>query len=206
MIKDVPGVENGEFRPAPQFKTLYYAYLVLVIIFGILPWLLPIAIFAPYWVTTLFLLPLLIIFAVVVFWIPYYYDTILYKFTETEMEWRRGVWFKQTGIVPYNRITNVDVSQGPLARALGIASLNVHTAGYSVASGAGGGIPELKVVGVEHFEELRDMVMGFVRSKKPVAVETFEEGEAEEKPQKDVLLQILEELKKMRESMEKSQR
>jgi membrane protein YdbS with pleckstrin-like domain len=205
MIKNVPGVKNGEFRPAPQFKTLYYAYLVLVIIFAILPWFAPIAVFAPYWVTTIFLLPLLIIFAVVIFWIPYYYDTIIYRFTETEMEWRRGVWFRQTGIVPYNRITNVDISQGPLARALGIASLNIHTAGYSAASGAGG-TPELKVVGVEHFEELRDMVMEFVRSKKPVAVETFEGVEAEEKPQKDVLLQILEELKKMRELMEKSQR
>ncbi|MEM2082887.1 MAG: PH domain-containing protein [Nitrososphaerota archaeon] len=32
-----------------------------------------------------------------------------YKLTEDEIIWKRGVWFKSTGIVPYNRITNIDV-------------------------------------------------------------------------------------------------
>lgn len=199
-------LEDGKFTPAPQFKRLYYTYFVLVMVIFVLPWYIPLQILAPFagfMVFGFFLLPILVFFS---YWIPTYYETIIYQFTDTEMEWRRGVWFKQTGIVPYNRITNVDISQGPIARSLGIASLNIHTAGYSVAGA--GGAAELKIVGAERFEELRDIIMGFVRSKKPMAVETYEEEreereEREEKPP-DVLPQMLEELKKIRELLEKS--
>lgn len=208
-MDEEPPIKDGKFKPAPQFIRLYYIYLVLVVVFVVLPWYIPVLILAPFAGFVIFALFLLPIFALLHYWIPTYYNTIIYQFTDTEMEWRRGVWFKQTGIVPYNRITNVDVSQGPIARSLGIASLNIHTAGYSGASGAGGA-PELKIVGVECFEELRDMVMGFVRSKKPVAIETYEEEDIQKvKPAKpygeDVLSQILEELTRIRELMEKAQ-
>lgn len=184
-------VKFDQFTPAPQFKTLYFAYLLLSVIFFILPWYLPVAIFAPLIVTFIFTLIVLSIVILVLYWIPRYYPTIHYHFTDTEIEWRRGVWFKKTGIVPYNRITNIDVEQGPLSRMLKIASLKIQTAGYSAPSGAGG-TSEIRIEGVEPYEELRQYVMGFVRGKKPVATETYEEGSA-----------ILEELVKIRKLLEK---
>ncbi|MDD2778486.1 MAG: PH domain-containing protein [Methanocellales archaeon] len=188
-----------EFRPAQQFKMLYYIYLILGTLFGILPWYIPLVYSivdvsdnAPFVVTFFVLVPLLALLIFVAYWIPKYYDTVLYKLTENEMVWRRGVWFKNTGIVPYNRITNIDIAQGPISRMLRIASLKIQTAGYSAPSG---GKAEIKIEGMEQFEELRELIMGFVRGKKPVAVETYEE---------DIDSKILDELVKIRKSLEKS--
>ena len=126
---------------------------------------------------------------------PKYYDTMLYKLTQNEIIWRRGVWFKNTGIVPYNRITNIDIVQGPISRSLRIASIKIQTAGYSGPSGSGGMLAEIRIEGMEEFEDLRELIMGFVRGKKPMAVEANEE---------DINLKILDELVKIRELMEKS--
>jgi len=192
-----------EFKPAPQFKSLNYIYLILVLIFGILSWYIPTVIllflFRPFYaplVTLIILIPILLILILAVYWIPKYYNSILYKLNTNEMEWRRGVWFKNTGIVPYNRITNVDIAQGPISRTLGIASLKIQTAGYSGVQSRGfGRFAEIKIEGMEEFEEIREMIMGFVRGKKPVAVETYEE--------EDINLKILNELVKIRELLEK---
>ncbi|MFA4859426.1 PH domain-containing protein [Methanoregula sp.] len=74
------------------------------------------------------------------------------------MSWKRGIWFRTTGIVPYNRITNLDIRQGPVMRALGISTLAIQTAGYSgqVAS-------EIKIEGVTSAEELREFIRSMIR-------------------------------------------
>ena len=183
-----------ESRPAPQFKKLYYCYLIIVIAFGILTWYIPVLLFAPVEVILGLLIPILAILIFVSYWIPKYYNTMLYKRTPNEIVWRRGVWFKNTGIVPYNRITNIDIVQGPISRSLGIASIRIQTAGYSGPSGGGGMLAEIRIEGMEQFEELRELIMGFVRGKKPLAVETYEE---------DINSKILNELVKIRELIEK---
>jgi uncharacterized protein len=81
-----------------------------------------------------------------------------YELREDEMSWKRGVWFRTTGIVPFNRITNLDVKQGPVMRALGISTLAVQTAGYS-----GQAVPEIRIEGMEHAEELREIIRSLVR-------------------------------------------
>jgi len=205
MLNESPVSIGEEFNPAPQFKKLYYIYLFLVFIIGILPWYLPtvvlLLLFAPpsisLIVTLIFSILILVPLVITVYWIPKYYKSIIYKLTTNEMEWRRGVWFKKTGIVPYNRITNVDIAQGPVSRMLGIASLKIQTAGYSGAPSRGyGGFAEIRIDGMEQFEEIREMIMSFVRGRKPVAVETYEE--------EDINLKILNELVKIRKLLAKS--
>lgn len=188
---------NEEFKPAPQFKRLYFIYLFLLAPVVIFTWFIPVYVFAPFFVlmivSIVVLLPILIILAFTMYWIPKYYDTIFYKLSNSEMMWSRGIWFKKTGIVPYNRITNIDISQGPVSRNLRIASLKIQTAGYSAPSGHAA---EIRIEGIEQFEELRELIMEFVRGKKPVSVETFEEENMNQK--------ILEEIIKIRELIEKS--
>ncbi len=41
---------------------------------------------------------------------------------------RRGVLVRRLTIVPYGRMQFVDVEQGPLARALGVSTVQLHTA------------------------------------------------------------------------------
>ncbi|MGQ9721171.1 MAG: PH domain-containing protein [Candidatus Jordarchaeum sp.] len=187
-------IQIGEdFKPAPQFRKLYYAYLVIAFCFLFLPWYFSLLGLGSLLITgiivySIFILPILVF---VVYWIRKYYNTIFYKLTDTEIVWRRGVWFKNTGIVPYNRITNIDIGQGPISRRLRIAALKIQTAGYTGKAGA-----EIKLNGIEQFEELREVIMKFVRGKKPLAVETYEE---------DTNLKILNELRKIRKLLEKSQ-
>jgi membrane protein YdbS with pleckstrin-like domain len=101
-----------------------------------------------------------IIILVVVFfiWLSLYYDRMWYELREDEMSWKRGVWFHTMGIVPYNRITNLDIKQGPVMRALGISTLALQTAGYS-----GQAVPEIRIEGMEHAEELRETLRSLVR-------------------------------------------
>lgn len=133
-----------EFKPSPQFKKLYYIYFLLAIILGILWWYIPVLLFTPFEVKVGITIPILAILIFIAYWIPKYYETIVYKLTENEIVWRRGVWFKKTGVVPYNRITNIDIVQGPISRMLGIVSLKIQTAGYSGQSPA-----EIEIKGIE---------------------------------------------------------
>jgi len=191
MMEDLRIKIGEEFKPAPQFKKLYYIYLMLGILLGVLPWYIPVLLLAPPKITLAISVPVLAILIFIACWIPKYYDTIAYRLTEKEIVWRRGVWFKKTGIVPYNRITNTDVAQGPISRKLGIGSLKIQTAGYSGQPGA-----EMRIEGIEQFEELRELVMRFVKGERPEAVETYEEEDTE--------LKILEELIRIRKLLERS--
>lgn len=184
---------GDEFNPAPQLKSLYYIYFIVTIIFGILIWLIPLTVFAPLFITLAIGIPIIFILIFTTYWIPKFYSTIIYKLDEEEMEWRRGVWFKNTGIIPYNRITNVDIAQGPISRMLKIGSLKIQTAGYSNPNQGWGTSSEITIDGVEEFEELRHIIMDKVKGRKPVAVQTFDEtSEISGDIQKEILRELIE--------------
>jgi len=190
-----------EFNPAKQLKTLYYIYFVITIIFAVLIWLIPVSIFAPLSATIMIAIPVLVILLFVLYWIPKFYSTIIYKLDNEEVEWRRGVWFKNTGIVPYNRITNVDISQGPISRMLNIGSLKIQTAGYSNPNQGWGNPSEITIDGVEGFEELRHIIMDRMRGRKPMAVQTF--VETHDEVEGDVQGRIVTELIEIKELLRK---
>jgi len=92
-----------DFKPAPQLKKLYGYYLNIVFFAGFLSWYVPLILFVQeFALAFLFILFFLVYVFVAFIWIPRYYDTVFYSLTESEIVWRRGVWFKTTGIVPYN--------------------------------------------------------------------------------------------------------
>lgn len=98
----------------------------------------------------------------VVVWAFLYHKSVVYLLDSNEMTWKRGVLFRRTGIVPYNRITNVDIYQGPLMRIIGISHLQVDTAGGSAKETS-----EIKLEGLEDPEPIRKMIMDIVRGKTP---------------------------------------
>lgn len=51
-----------------------------------------------------------------------------YAERQRELVIRRGVLIRRLTIVPYGRMQFVDVKQGPLARALGVSNVQLHTA------------------------------------------------------------------------------
>lgn len=46
----------------------------------------------------------------------------------------RGLLFRSDTVVPFGRVQHIDVTQGPLERAFGLATLVIHTAGSHNAS------------------------------------------------------------------------
>jgi membrane protein YdbS with pleckstrin-like domain len=110
-------------------------------------------------VTGVVLAALGLISIVFIVWTRLYYDTMAYELHDDELRWRRGVWFRTTGIVPYNRITNLDLKQGPVMRWLGISTISIQTAGYS-----GQAVPEIRIEAIENAEELREILRGYVRA------------------------------------------
>jgi len=74
------------------------------------------------------------------FWPPVRYRHVAYRLDERGLTIRRGVFWHSVASVPRSRVQHTDVSQGPIERAFGLATLVVHTAGTQNASVALGGL------------------------------------------------------------------
>jgi len=207
-MKAIPKI-NEEFHPDTSMKSLYYIYLALGVAVFCLSWMIPVIVAAFLFlplsralvITAVLLSPALVAVLCIAFWIPKYYSSIKYAFTSNEVVVERGVYWRRKSFVPYNRITNIDIVQGPIARHFGLGTVRIQTAGYS----AGGGgttthIAEAVILNVKNFEELKDTIMGFIRKLKPMAVE----AEAEVVTPESISQQILNELRKIREILEES--
>lgn len=75
---------------------------------------------------------------------------------ELHVAW--GIWTKIHSIVPLGRVQHLDVAQGPVERAFGVARLIVHTAGTAHSTVT---LPGLRR---ETAEELRDAIRQHIRS------------------------------------------
>ena len=65
-----------------------------------------------------------------------------YVMGEDRLRVVRGLWFRSDTVVPFGRVQHIDVDQGPLERAYGLATLTLHTAGNHNASVALPGLAE----------------------------------------------------------------
>jgi len=152
----------GEVKPHRNLRSLYLTYLLIAIWAGVLPWLIPFTIFIQPVFVLAITVPVLLLVLFLIWWTGAYYHTILYRFSTTGISWERGVWRRKTGIVPYNRITSVDISQGPLSRLLGISMLKIQTAGYPAGTASG---VELKIEGMTDAGALREYLLDQMRSR-----------------------------------------
>lgn len=76
------------------------------------------------------LLPALLLLLYLALWSPpRRYRAWGYAMDGEELRLRRGVWIRVHTLVPLDHVQHIDVSQGPIERALGICSLVLHTAG-----------------------------------------------------------------------------
>ncbi|MHA3683697.1 PH domain-containing protein [Leucobacter sp. HY1910] len=75
-----------------------------------------------------------------------------YILREDDLLFRRGIMFERIVAVPYGRLQLVDVTRGPLLRALGLSTLKFVTA--SAATGV-----QLPGLAADDAEELRDKLV-----------------------------------------------
>ncbi|MCG7854514.1 MAG: PH domain-containing protein [Methanoregulaceae archaeon] len=148
------------FKPSPAIITWFSTNFILLMGFSIVVVLFPLVYYGEISPDTFYLTLVIIAIAIVLFyiWARLYYDSMWYELHNDEMRWKRGVIFRRTGIVPYNRVTNIDIKQGPVMRPLSISTVSIQTAGSS-----GKGVPEISIEGIVHAEELRELIRTMVR-------------------------------------------
>lgn len=107
------------------------------------------------------IIPLYLIFYFI--WAKLSYHFYKYELTENGFRKELGVIYKRYVTIPYDRIQNVDIYRGILARLLGLSDLNIQTAGASGVNVTEGRLPGLST-GVA--EELRDELIRRARQLK----------------------------------------
>jgi uncharacterized protein len=79
-----------------------------------------------------------------------------YELSDIAIEIRTGVLFKNVMTVPRSRVQHTDVTQGPLMRRYGVATLVIHTAGTQHAKVSLHGLSR------EHADAIRDRLIAHV--------------------------------------------
>ncbi len=99
------------------------------------------------------------IFLLVIAFTPRRVRAIGYSLRDDDLLFRRGILFQRFVAVPYGRMQLVDISRGPVARALGLAELKFVTA----AATSGVLIPGLPL---ERAEQLRDHLVAVAETRR----------------------------------------
>ncbi len=113
-------------------KAMRVATLLAAVPFVIGALVLEVAGFLP---TGVFIVPVLLAAVLIVIRAPMRrYMARGYVMGEDRLRVVRGLWFRSDTVVPFGRVQHIDVHQGPLERAYGLATLTLHTAGSHNAS------------------------------------------------------------------------
>ncbi len=78
--------------------------------------------------TLLIAVPVLLLGGIEALVVPRQVRAIGYAEREEDLIVRRGIMFRSLTVVPYGRMQYVDVTAGPVDRALGLATVRLHTA------------------------------------------------------------------------------
>ena len=94
-------------------------------------------------------------------WAKLYYESFKFELVAKGLKIESGVIWKKYVTIPYERIQNVDIYRGPLARILGLSDIHVQTAGIAGAMVTEGRIPGLSPKDAEEMrEKLVDKIGG----------------------------------------------
>jgi len=128
---------NAEFNP----KIKPYFLWSMVLIFTI----------------TVVLIPVAIVYLIVGNWvIQKYIDNLQCTLTERTLELKKGILNKRESTVPLEKITDLQMFQGPIMRYFGLYGFRVETAGQT--TGAGGG-SLLNIIGIVDTPGFRKSVL-----------------------------------------------
>ena len=189
-------------KPEREQKTMWFVcwaipfVIVLVVLVVLLLFAKEFVVFA------LCLIGWLIVMSLILLWIPAFFRSLEYVVDNDSVKAKVGVFWKKRVTVPYTKITNIDVTQGPLQRIFEIGTIHVQTAG---AGGTQGAQAELKLLGVRNLEDVKDAIMARVRGYTISRPEQVKEKVPEESDLK-IFRRMLEELTAIRELLQNKQR
>jgi len=103
----------------------------------------------------------LIIMLLTLIWIPAFYASLQYVIDDDTVKAQGGVLWKRYVTIPFTKITNLDITQGPVQRIFGIGTIHVQTAG---ASGQQATRAELRMLGVSNLQEVKERIMERIKA------------------------------------------
>ncbi len=191
---------HTQFRPSPKYQTHMWAVIMLILLL-IMPFIL--LAFAPglgWLYAVIFLGANMLWFIPALILVPLYYRSISYELTQREIIIRKGIFTKAEDMVPYHMVTNLHVTRGPIARTLGIGTLEVHTAGFSQQAGA-----EAKLSGLENWGEVQRQLLELIHriqdGEGPALPAAAMASGDQAETSTQLLSQILHELQELRKSL-----
>lgn len=105
----------------------------------------------PWWVH-LFAIPVYIFVAQRILLMPRRTRALGYLTRENDIVFREGILFRSVTILPYGRIQDININEGPIERAYGLSTITLKT--------AGGSLSDVSIPGLERHEaeRIRDLV------------------------------------------------
>ncbi|MFH1095412.1 MAG: PH domain-containing protein [Candidatus Micrarchaeota archaeon] len=129
------------------------------------------------------------------------YISFTYEMGGKEIVIRRGVFTRETTVIPYARIQNINTERSVIERLIGLASLYIDTAGTNIKGS------EAHLPGVSHKDELIRELMDHAEKAK-LELEREENGlgplEKDLRSEKALLADILKELVDLNHSIQQS--
>ena len=94
------------------------------------------------------------------------YNRWFYEFTDSQLRKEKGIIWKKYSNIPYERIQNVDITRGIIARILGFSTVNIQTAGFSYSPRGGlGSEGYIPAVGIQEAENIREFLIKKISKK-----------------------------------------
>ncbi len=132
--------------------TLVGAFLLNILLLGKDIFFIPLVVF--------FIPPMILISrAISRKWAQRIYENYGYELAEDKINIESYFIWKKLVSIPYQKIQNVDIVQGPIARRYGVVDLLIQTAGMSGSAGAEGRIP---AISPENATKLKDQILAKV--------------------------------------------
>jgi len=148
-------METTKLKPEKELQTLWILSWVVILVIGIL-FLIFFIFSAGILITVLLVSGWVVVMIPIIIWIPYAFRALEYYIDDEGVKMKGGVIWKKFVTVPYHKITNVDITQGPMQRYYNIGTIHVQTAG---AGGQQGQKAELKMNGIRELEEIRNAIV-----------------------------------------------
>jgi len=151
---------NEQRLPVNTLKlwvAVHWITSIALIVLAVAIWIIVSVVEGP--VPQLLILPvaLLLIAISIHAYLKVFWSKFRYFYDENELRVSSGVWWQKQVLVPFSRITNIDLRQGPMQRSRKLATLKIQTAGQGATN-----VAEILLFSQEEYENLRDMLINKV--------------------------------------------
>ena len=153
-------METIKIKPEKELKTLWLITWTIWLVAGVLLLTPLFFIGIESWIALTSIFVYILILIPVLIWINAAFNAIEYCIDDEGVKMKGGAVWKKHVTVPYSKITNVDVTQGPMQRYFNVGTIHIQTAG---AGGQQGQKAELKINGIREMDKIKDIIIKKVK-------------------------------------------